>query len=572
MEIPDLQDFAREEFQSEVPGLVDPATLDLNMDEVPPVPTPNKPWPLPSEPLPRKIPLKQFGKIAAIALLLLGIFLGLIAGIRYLTDPYDHRILENVSIAGVNIGAMTKKEADAALEAQVNRCLATQDMVVSLPHGTIILPAEETGARLRTRAAVRAAYKLGRRTPKVDTLDGANYLKLDKDYIRQQLSAYAAKYETTKTQYTYRMLGSQPPLEEENFDPSAACQILSITLGNPGFGLNMEDIYNRILTAYGQNQFQVTVDEIDPSALPDPVDLEGLQNRYFIAPVDAALDMENYCPIPGKYGYIFDLEKARAAIAAAQYGETVTIPMEYVEPEIQQTEVYFRDVLAQCKTPHATNENRNENLRIACASLNGKILQPGETLSYNDALGPRTKENGYKPAPAYSGTTLVDSYGGGICQVSSTLYYCAMLADLEIVSRINHGFAVGYIELGMDATVSMGGPDFVFRNNTNFPIQIEAWLQNGYVNLKILGTIEKDYYIQMTHQIIGRFDPGITYEQHGPEEGYYEGQLLQPGIAALQVESYRCKYDRETDALISREFEARSDYMSADKVVVQIIE
>ena len=282
--------------------------------------------------------------------------------------------------------------------------------------------------------------------------------------------------------------------------------------------------------------------------------------------------MENYCPIPGAYGYTFDLEEARKIIDDAEFGETVSIPMEYVEPEIKQTEVYFRDVLSECKTYHTTNENRNENLRLACEKLDGKVLLPGEQLSYNDTLGPRTRDNGWKPAPAYSGTTLVDSYGGGICQVSSTLYYGAMLADLEIISRINHGFSVSYIDLGMDATVSMGGPDFVFRNNTNFPIQIKAWLENGYVNLQILGTQEKDYYIQMEYQVVSRENPGITYEDHGPDEGYYEGQLLQPGVAALHVDTYRCKYDRATDQLISRDFEARSNYMSADKVVVRIIQ
>ena len=606
---PDLIDLNIGEDPASVPELSDPATLDLNFEELD-VPVKLDPpqtdiaavsagemtqdpiFPVnptePSAPEAGKKKLSGTGKVLILIAAVLLTFITAVGGyigIRLATDPYENRILNNVTVAGVNIGGMTRKEAEAALHGATASTFSQQDMVVSLPHDTIILSPADTGAELNVRCAVRAAYIYGRWGSKAEqqaaytasadteyTVDVSKYLRLDEDFIREQLSAYASKYETTRTQYTYHLEGKMPMLEEENFDAAAPCQTLEITLGTPSLGLDMEEIYYSILTAYSRNQFQVSVEDIDPAARPDPVDLNALLETYHIAPVDAGLDMENYCPIPGVYGYTFNMEEAQKIVDAADYGETVSIPMEYVEPEIKQDEVYFRDVLGQCKTPHTGNENRNENLRIACSKINELILQPGEEFSYNDTLGPRTRENGYKPAPAYSGTVLVDSYGGGICQISSTLYYCTLLSDLEIVSRINHGFPVGYIDLGMDATVSWGNPDFKFKNNTNFPIRLEAWVENGYVNIRILGTIEKDYYVQMEYEIVGGADPSTTYQEYGPDEGYYDGQVISPGTVGHYVVTYRCKYDRETDDLISRDFEARSNYMSTDRIVVKIIE
>ena len=251
--------------------------------------------------------------------------------------------------------------------------------------------------------------------------------------------------------------------------------------------------------------------------------------------MDDTLDMEKYEVIYGSYGYQFDTEAAQKLIQTADDGEEISIPMEFINPGISGDQVYFRDVLAYCETPHTTDENRNNNLRLACASIDGMILQPGDTFSYNETLGPRTKERGYLRAGAYSGWELVLSYGGGICQVSSTLYCATLYADLETVSRVNHGSRVGYMPAGLDATVSWYGPDFQFRNNTHFPVKIAAEVSDGHVKVTILGTDEKDYYIEME-----------------TEEAW--------GSTVLYTKTYKCKYDKETGELISRELENRSNY------------
>ena len=136
-------------------------------------------------------------------------------------------------------------------------------------------------------------------------------------------------------------------------------------------------------------------------------------------------------------------------------------------------------------------------MKLAAEKINGVILQPGQTFSYNDVVGQRTKANGFKEAGAYSGGQVVQEVGGGICQVSSALYYCAMVSNLKINTRTCHYFPVAYIEPGMDATVSWGGPDFAFRNSTNYPIKITTSYndETNQLTITLLGTKTDDHYV-----------------------------------------------------------------------------
>ena len=500
------------------------------------------------------------------------------------SDPYDGKILNNVTIAGVNVGGMTKSQAEDAVKAVTKSTFTEQDMVVQLPDTTLYLSPADTGAQLDVKAAVKAAYAYGRTGTEAEQREAYNnsftgnhtigllpYLGLDEAYIWSVLEEYASQFGSTYTETIWEVLGEMPALEAESFDAAVPCQTLAVTIGTPGLSLDMETVYNNILDAYSFNTFLVSVDVPSAESTPEPLDLEAIYQELYIAPVNATVDMQTYEPVPGVYGYGFDMEAAQKLLDKADYGETVEIPMEYIEPDIMDDDVLFRDVLGECQTPYSYNVNRTINLQLACQALNGVVLMPGETLSYNETVGERTTEKGYKPAPAYSGTNLVDSVGGGVCQVSSTLYYCALLSDMEIVSRVNHGFKSSYIDPGMDATVSWNGPDFQFRNNWNYPIMIEAEASDGYVKMRILGTDEKDYYVKMEYEIVGYNMPDTEYVEYAPNSGYYDGQVISGGSQGPIVKTYRCKYSKETNELISRDFETRSSYMASDMVVVKIV-
>ena len=525
--------------------------------------------------------------LVSVCTLLLIALLGTIAFVflSSAADPYDGRILNNVTIAGINVGGMTRGEAEERIENTFSASYKDTPMVVVLPDDTLHLAPADTGARLDVSAVVKEAYNYGRTGTEAEqeaayhaSLTGNHvigllpYLNLDEDYIRGELELYASQFGSTLSQPTYKLEGAAPALDAENFDMDAPCQTLVITMGTPGLGLDINQLFNDILDAYSFHRFQVEVKEIAPEAIPEAPDLDAIYEEFYIEPVNATVDMQKYEPIPGSFGYGFDLELAKKMVSEANYGDMIQIPMIYLEPEIMEDEVFFRDVLGECQTPHTTNEKRNVNLGIACKALDGLVLNPGEEFSFNEALGERTADKGYQAAPTYSGVKVIDSLGGGICQVSSTLYWCTLLADLEIVFRVNHGMPVTYMDLGLDATVSWGYPDYQFKNNTNFPIKIQAEVSDGYVKMKILGTDERDYYVKMEAQIVSVEYPETVYEEHGPDEGYYDGEVLQSPSTGYIAKSYKCKYDKETDELISRDFEVRSQYKTVDKVVVKIVD
>lgn len=479
--------------------------------------------------------------------LILCILAGLLIGRAM--DPYDSRILPNTTLGGIPVGEMTRMEAYKAVKDATQNTFSQQTMIVTLPDGAIYLAPENTKAKLKVWSAVTAAYNHGRKgtdeqkqaaveasCANGSAIDMLPFLKLNQEHIRSQLEAYAAQFNVAHTELSYQLTGQQPNLREDLYDPNAPVQTLELTLGTPKEELDVDAVLAEILNAYSFNTFSLTIDAIPHQTTPKAPDLDALYQEFYIEPVNTTLDMASYQQVPGSYGYAIDLEAGKALLSQAEYGDTISIPMTYVKPEILGDEAFFRDELGYCETKHTNNENRNTNLRLACAALDGYILQPGEEFSFNGIVGQRTKEKGYKPAAAYSGYNTVDAIGGGVCQVSTTVYNAALLADVEIIFRVNHGYRSGYIGIGLDATVSWPKPDFQFRNNFNFPIMIKAEVSDGLVKVKLMGTDEKDYYVKMTS--------GYSND----DTHYYSW-------------SYKSKYDKETDELISKEKEAYSSYM-----------
>lgn len=464
--------------------------------------------------------------LLAVLLLLLG--LG-IAGILWATKT----IPEGVTVGGLNVGGMTRWEAGTALKASLEQNLYSRDLLVVLPEETLTLTPKEMGVKVRVNRILKDACAKASETGLLP------YLECNETLLRQYLTEYAAQWDTELVQPKWELTGTRPELSTESFDPEAHGQTLLITKGIPLLNMEIDQIYEEILTAYSSalilEDFTVTP-IVQPRTYPDALDLDALSKEICVEPVNDGLDLTAYTFVPGSYGYCFDLEQTQQLLDNADWGETVSIPMQAVAPEILGDEVYFRDVLGTCETRHTDDENRNTNLRLLCQTLDGMILQPGETFSYNEALGERTEEKGYRPANAYSGNRLAKDIGGGVCQGSTTLYNCALLADLEVLERVCHGVKVGYVPLGLDAAVNWATKtDLRFRNNFHFPIKIQAEVSDGYVKMKLLGTDEKDYYIEMR---CGVGDEG----------------------AATYAVSYKCKYSKQSGELLSKDVEARSAY------------
>lgn len=449
-------------------------------------------------------------------------------------------VAEGVSIGGVDISGLSAVEARKLVKETLESTLYQQELSLVLPEATLALKPEDCGVSVSLTKALRDALHIGQEDA-VRELTLHPYLSVDETYIRGLLEDYAAQYDTELSQPQWKLEGAAPDLSTKDFDPDAPCQTLTVTMGVPSLHLFMEEILGNVREAFTdsialcRSGTYAVQPEVQPDALPDTPDAAAILREYSVDPVNDSVDRETLQFQHGSYGLTFDAAELQEQISRAVPGETITLPLRYVAPEILGEDAYFPDVLGAYETRHTNDQNRNTNLQIQCDALNGLILQPGETFSINDLLGERTEEKGYKPAPAYSGNRLVNSPGGGVCQGTTTLYNCVLLADLEVVFRACHGVKVGYVPLGLDAAVNYLTTDFQFRNNFHCPIQIRAWMEDEYVKMQILGIDEKDYYIKM---------------ETGSGEDEY----------AYYARSYKCKYDKETDELISREVEAFSTY------------
>lgn len=468
-----------------------------------------------------------------------------IPAVTRIMDPYNGQIVSDVSVGGVEIGGLTKGEAKKALQAAFGEQFSQKTMEINFseagtvleklniryPANSLLISPEESHAKLDAAAAVKAAYALGR-----TDLDGSRtmsllpYLGLDEAAIRSVADSYAQQLAQLYQDSSYTIQGTAPDVT--NYDESTPCQTVTLFRGYPGIEIDADALYNEILEGYNTGSFAVSYQGTVSAKKPVSPDLDGLWEQTRLAPEDPSVDLTNYQVIPGVHGYEFDLAEARQQFQNLAYGESTLISLHYTDPEIADEDAYFQDVLGHCETPHGDNENRNGNLRKACGMLDGLVLQPGQELSYNEALGPRTKELGWLPAPAYSGTKLVDSPGGGICQVSSTLYLASVYSELTIVERRNHGYPVSYIPLGMDATVSWGFADLKIRNDSPMPVKIQAEESDGYVRISILGTETRDYNVEMSYTVGGRY-----------------------------VRTYMSKIDKETGEVISKEPYALSGYI-----------
>ena len=468
-----------------------------------------------------------------------------IPAVTRIMDPYNGQIVSDVSVGGVEIGGLTKGEAKKALQAAFGEQFSQKTMEINFseagtvleklniryPANSLLISPEESHAKLDAAAAVKAAYALGR-----TDLDGSRtmsllpYLGLDEAAIRSVADSYAQQLAQLYQDSSYTVQGTAPDVT--NYNESTPCQTVTLFRGYPGIEIDADALYNEILEGYNTGSFAVSYQGTVSAKKPVSPDLDGLWKQTRLAPENPSVDLTSYQVIPGVHGYEFDLAEARQQFQNLAYGESTLISLHYTDPEIADEDAYFQDVLGHCETPHGDNENRNGNLRKACGMLDGLVLQPGQELSYNEALGPRTKELGWLPAPAYSGTKLVDSPGGGICQVSSTLYLASVYSELTIVERRNHGYPVSYIPLGMDATVSWGFADLKIRNDSPMPVKIQAEESDGYVRISILGTETRDYNVEMSYTVGGRY-----------------------------VRTYMSKIDKETGEVISKEPYALSGYM-----------
>ncbi len=346
---------------------------------------------------------------------------------------------------------------------------------------------------------------------------------------------------------------------------------LVITRGITGISVDKERAVAVLLEAMqhpGDRAMEVPVARTEPA----PLDLRQVHGQLYAQAADAYVqqDEQGECRvIPHVVGVDFDAAQAQERFDVMDEGDTVRIPLTITVPDMTQSELQgmlFADVLGECSTSIGGTEYRLNNVIVAAKAMNGMILMPGEVFSYNDTLGPRTTANGYLPAPAYIGGKTVDDVGGGICQNSSTLYLAALRANLEIVTRTNHMYTVGYVPDGLDATVAYNAIDFKFRNSTQYPIRIEARVSGRTMIVKLHGTDTEHVTVKMVTETLSTTPYTVTYK---PDSTVGVGKTVVETTAytGRKVQVFRCVYNARGE-LLSKTQESMNTYRHRDKVIL----
>lgn len=283
-------------------------------------------------------------------------------------------------------------------------------------------------------------------------------------------------------------------------------------------------------------------------------------------------DVESFDPDTGKFtftsevtGYELDSDDLYAQItqAVANGNVNANIEAKIIEVAPEHTVEYMKEHfgrISYAQTKTTSNSDRNRNIKLATAEFNGMRVESGETLSFNKTTGERTEAKGYRPAGAYSGGFLVQEPGGGVCQVSTTLYNAVAKADLEVLERSPHSRVSDYVPIGLDAAVNWPSQDFKFKNTSDYPIFIVADFADQKLTFKIYGKqLDDGVYIKLESEKTETIAAPEGVEQK-PDSSLPVGQTRdEKARDGSKAVSYKVYYDKN-DNEIKREVLARSSY------------
>ena len=423
--------------------------------------------------------------VLVIVLVLAAIMTGTVAYAGHKLSQSD-KIFPGVTVGEIPVGRLTQAEALAALEVKGWNEAVGGTLNVSLPLDTgCQLDYLEAGASLNAEKAAEAAFRYGRGGSVLNSLRtyvhslhhttdvAEGETALDEDYIRQRLQDAIAHFDQAAA--------------DEGHKVNEADSTLVLLKGAGQMQVDEEELYAKVVEALEARETELSFEpDITDARMPD---FEAMHEALFTEARNARYDPETDSIEPDVKGVDFDVEEAQRLWSEAEMGEEVVIPVTITPPAIDEEnlrEMLFRDMLGERSTSFwGSSENRINNIELVANKLNGLVLQPGEEFSYNGYVGERTAAAGFKSADAYVNGQVKPEIGGGICQVSSTLYNAVLSSQLEIVERTCHMFAVGYLPKGLDATVSWPGPDFKFRNSRDYPIRLKAWVDREETTLTI---------------------------------------------------------------------------------------
>ena len=508
---------------------------------------------------------KKFIIFFVIPLIVLIILLAILSTIFALINMNNTNIIDGVFIQGIDVSNLSVEDAKSKLSSIVNEYISKE---ITLKYGDFskTLVPSQFNVNFDVDSAVQTAYSIGRSGNVFENNFAILNALLNSNNIGQNM-----EYDSELLDALLLELNNELPGRMENSCYYVDGTNLIIDSGKEGVNVDTEVLANRIAKALNDINNQDIVIEIPVvNVAPSPIDLDAIYNEVHKDPVDAYYTTDPYVVHPSSTGLDFDISMDEAREMLKTYQEEYTIPLKVTYPSVSTNDIgseAFPDLLSSFRTSFtSSNSNRSTNIRLCSEKINGTVLMPGETFSFNQVVGKRTPEAGFKPATAYSGGKVVQEYGGGICQVSSTLYNAVLYANLEITERTNHGYKPSYVDPGLDATVSWGGPDFKFTNNRDYPIRIVCDTSNKILNIYIYGLKrDTDYKVVLDAQYVSTVNFKTVYQK---DSSLASGQsrVIQSGSNGCKTATYKYLYDAN-GTLVSSECISRDTYNPHNKIV-----
>lgn len=424
------------------------------------------------------------------------------------------KIAKGVYIKGIDVSGLTKEDATKKISSYVSSSIPEE---IKLKHNDFetSLSTSQLSIYFNTEEAVNMAYNIGKNgnifqknTEILNTLFSKVNIdpgfSIDEEQLKKDLQDISSKLPD-------KVIESSCYIDDNR---------LIITKGQAGKSIKVEDSANYITKEINNLNVQNNpLELITEDAYPNQIDLDAVYNEVHKDPVNAYYSQNPYVVHPSENGIDFAISLDDAKNLLQEEKDEYVIPLKVLYPSVTTNMIgteAFPDLLSEFSTKYAaSNKNRTTNLILASKKINGTVLMPGETFSYNKVVGARTIAAGYKEAPIYVSGRVEDGIGGGICQITTTLYNAVLYANLDIVERSNHQFVPSYAGPSRDATVVYGAIDFKFKNNRDYPIKITCSVSGGIANFKIWGLkSDNDYEVQITSRTTGKTATAIYSEAY----------------------------------------------------------
>lgn len=474
---------------------------------------------------------------------------------------YD-KIYDGVCVGGEAVGGLTVEEAAQKIEDSVV-IDSGRILTLSCEGKETSFSLGEAGISVDGQMCAQAAFDAGRSGSRGERLEKISEIKKN----GLQLDVIYA-YENDVAIAKINEIANQVDIPERELTVEIGESEIVVTKGTEGYRIieaNAKKLIENALTQGSPDRIELVKETVTPPELT----VEYLKNEVCREPKDASYEIvDHHLNItPEVIGIKIDLGEAEDIIKEST-GEVVSIPAQISYPEVTGAKIeaeLFPDLLSSYKTKYnASDVQRSHNVALASSKISGIVLAPGDVFSYNDIVGPRTAAQGFKEAGVYVGNKVEKGLGGGICQVSSTLFNAVVFADLKIVYRTNHSLPVSYVPLGRDATVSYGSIDFKFSNNTDGPIKIVASASGGINAVSIYGVKKNPAItIEMTTECTGTYEPKVE-QIEDPTLPAGEIKVEEKGSNGSSHVTY--KITKENGKIVKTETLTKSTYVAQDRI------